>query len=122
VSERKARPRPVVCWIARSTAAPQYRHCVIVAPVEGGLWRVHLDRLLDVCKAYDVTGLTYWQAAEEVHEILATLDVMDEWTIATWWNGANTLLASLLAALLAHCLCVDHERESSALSGLQRPL
>lgn len=78
-----------MCWIAQSTAAPQYRHCVMVAPTRGGLWRVHLDRLLDVCEAYDATGLTYSEAGEEVHEILAALDVMGEWTIATWWSGGT---------------------------------
>jgi hypothetical protein len=89
VSERRE-PGPVACWIAQCAAAPQYRHYVSVAPDEGGWWRVHLDQLLDVCEAYDATGLTYWQAAEEVHEILAALDVRGEWTIATWWSGGTS--------------------------------
>jgi hypothetical protein len=70
--------------MAPSSKAPQYRFYVTMAPDERGLWRVHLDRLLDVCEAYDVAGLTYWEAAEEVHQILAALDVRGDWVIATW--------------------------------------
>jgi hypothetical protein len=75
--------------MAKSTSAPQYHHAVLILPADGGRWRVHLDRLLDVCEAYDATGLTFWEAAEEVHQILAALDVRGEWTIATWWSGGT---------------------------------
>jgi hypothetical protein len=78
---------PVACWMAQSARAPQYQHLVVVVPVEGGRWRVHLNQLLDVCESYDVTDLTYWEAAEEVREVLAALDVSGDWAIFTWWSG-----------------------------------
>ncbi|PRY53517.1 hypothetical protein B0I28_11716 [Glycomyces artemisiae] len=73
--------------MARSTRAPQHWLQVIVTPAEADRWRVRLQALADVCEEHVVDGLDYWEAAQEVHEILAALDASEDWRIATWWSG-----------------------------------
>jgi hypothetical protein len=67
-------------WWATARAAPQYRVHITAIPAAGGGWIVRLHRLLDVCEAYEAHCANGWEAAQEVWEIMAALDIQGEWT------------------------------------------
>jgi hypothetical protein len=75
--------------MAPAVTAPQYRHHVLITPAEGGRWRVRLQALAGVCDEYVADGLGYWEAAQEVHEILAALAIYGDWQIAMWRSGGE---------------------------------
>jgi hypothetical protein len=41
---------------------------------------VRLHRLVDVCETYEAQCATGWDAAQELWEIMAALDIQGEWT------------------------------------------
>jgi hypothetical protein len=68
-------------WWATARRKPQYRVHITAIPSNGG-WIVRLHRLVEVCEAYEAWCPNGWAAAEEVHEIMAAVDVSDEWTMS----------------------------------------
>jgi hypothetical protein len=69
-------------WWATARRKPQYRVHITAIPVVGGGWIVRLHRLVDVCEAYEAHCASGWEAAREVWEIMAALDVHGEWTMS----------------------------------------
>lgn len=68
-------------WWARSTEVPQYRVHITAVPTARG-WTVRLNSRAGVWDSYEAECATGWEAAQEVWEIMAALDVMEEWTMA----------------------------------------
>jgi hypothetical protein len=55
-------------------------HITAIPAADG--WIVRLHRLADVCDAYEARVPTGWEAAQEVWEIMASLDVLGEWELS----------------------------------------
>lgn len=73
--------RRVRRWWATSAKMPQYRIHITAIPTPNG-WVVRLHRLAGVCDGYEAECATGWEAAQEVWEIMAALDVTGEWTMS----------------------------------------
>lgn len=67
-------------WWATARCAPQYRIHITALPDPEGGWIVRLHRLMDICEDYEAHCATGWEAAQEVWEIMAALDIQGEWT------------------------------------------
>jgi hypothetical protein len=74
--------RRVRRWWATAREKPQYRVHITAIPTAGRGWIVRLHRLVDVCEAYEAHCATGWDAAQEVWEIMASLDIQGEWTMS----------------------------------------
>lgn len=68
-------------WWATATRAPQYQVHITAIPEPEG-WVVRLHRVAGICEAYEAHCATGWEAAQEVWEIMAALDVQGEWTMS----------------------------------------